>query len=149
EHFLRQIRPTHDAPPWKISEELRAELCARPWAGNVRELRNAVEHAAIVSRGGAIRPEHLPAPAPMSPAAPLPAGERTRAEVAGWTADEAERLAATDDPQLYERFLQLVEPPLLEAVLKHCNGNRAAAAQLLGLHRATLRQKMRRHGLSE
>ena len=37
----------------------------------------------------------------------------------------------------------------LQAVLLHCEGNRAAAAHLLGLHRATLRQKMRRHGLSE
>ena len=76
-------------------------------------------------------------------------GDRTREEIAGWTADEATRLGNGDDPQLYERFLQLVEPPLLEAVLRHCHGNRAAAAHLLGLHRATLRQKMRRHGLSE
>jgi len=149
EHFLRQIRPAHDAAPWRIPEDLRAELCARPWVGNVRELRNAIEHAAIVARGGEIRPEHLPPPAPKSPTAPLPVGDRTREEIAGWTADEATRLGEGEDPQLYERFLQLVEPPLLEAVLRHCNGNRAAAAHLLGLHRATLRQKMRRHGLSE
>ena len=57
-------------------------------------------------------------------------------------------LARSDDPQLFERFLQLVEPPLLEAVLRSVGGNRAAAAHLLGLHRATLRQKMRRHRLS-
>jgi two-component system nitrogen regulation response regulator GlnG len=149
EHFLRQIRPANESAPWKIPEELLAELRARPWVGNVRELRNAIEHAAIVARGGEIRPEHLPPPAPTSPAAPVSVGERTREEVAGWTADEAVRLGAGDDPQLYERFLQLVEPPLLEAVLRHCHGNRAAAANLLGLHRATLRQKMRRHGLSE
>jgi two-component system nitrogen regulation response regulator GlnG len=149
QHFLRQIRPAHDTAPWRIPEELRAELCARPWAGNVRELRNAIEHAAIVARGGEIRPDHLPPPAAKSPTAPLPIGDRAREEVAGWTADEAARLGEGEDPQLYERFLQLVEPPLLEAVLRHCNGNRAAAAHLLGLHRATLRQKMRRHGLSE
>jgi DNA-binding NtrC family response regulator len=149
EHFLRQIRPAHDAAPWRIPEDLRAELCSRPWVGNVRELRNAIEHAAIVARGGEIRPEHLPPPAPKSPTTLLPVGDRAQEEVAGWTADEAARLGEGEDPQLYERFLQLVEPPLLEAVLRHCNGNRAAAAHLLGLHRATLRQKMRRHGLSE
>src|SRR5262245_33272247 len=149
EHFLRQIRPAQDTAPWRMPEELRAELCSRPWVGNVRELRNAIEHAAIVARGGEIRPEHLPPAAPKSAGAVIPAGERAREEVAGWTADEAARLEAGEDPQLYERFLQLVEPPLLEAVLRHCSGNRAAAAHLLGLHRATLRQKMRRHGLSE
>jgi two-component system nitrogen regulation response regulator GlnG len=112
-------------------------------------LRNAIEHAAIVARGGEIRPEHLPTPAAMSPGAPVSTADQAREHVSGWTADEAARLATADDPQLYEKFLQLVEPPLLAAVLRHCGGNRAAAAQLLGLHRATLRQKMRRHGLSE
>lgn len=149
EHFLRQIRPPQEGAPWKISDELRAELCARPWAGNVRELRNAVEHAAIIARGGEIRPEHLPRPAPLAHAAPASTIDVAQREISDWATGEAAILAAADDPQLYERFLQLVEPPLLEAVLRHCGGNRAAAAHLLGLHRATLRQKMRRHGLSE
>ncbi|MGE5195348.1 MAG: sigma-54-dependent transcriptional regulator [Deltaproteobacteria bacterium] len=149
EHFLRQIRPAQDAAPWKIPDALRVELCARPWAGNVRELRNAIEHAAIVARGGEIRPEHLPSPVSMSSAAQVTSADRAREVIAGWTTDEAADLGTADDPQLYERFLQLAEPPLLEAVLRHCAGNRAAAAHLLGLHRATLRQKMRRHGLSD
>jgi DNA-binding protein Fis len=58
--------------------------------------------------------------------------------------------AAGDDPetaQIYERFLQRAEPPLLRAVLDACDHNRAAAAQLLGMHRTTLRQKMRRYGI--
>ena len=46
---------------------------------------------------------------------------------------------------LYERFLAMVEPPLLRAILEQCRGNRAAAAQLLGIHRATLRQKLRKY----
>ena len=149
EHFLTQIRPLRDAGPWKIPDALRAELCDRPWAGNVRELRNAIEHAAIVARGGEIRPEHLPPPASLSSAGPASVADRAREVIAGWTSDKAADLGTADDPQLYERFLQLVEPPLLESALRHCRGNRAAAAHLLGLHRATLRQKMRRHGLSE
>ena len=49
---------------------------------------------------------------------------------------------------LYERFLELVEPPLLRAVLlERCRGNRAAAAQMLGIHRATLRRKLRQYGI--
>jgi len=149
EHFLRRIAPPQEGAPWRISDAAQTELCSRTWVGNVRELRNAVEHAAIVARGGEIRPEHLPRPAPLSKGAPESPGDRAQQEISRWTADEAETLAQAEDPQLYERFLQLVEPPLLDAVLRHCGGNRAAAAQLLGLHRATLRQKMRRHGLSE
>ena len=148
-HFLGQVGPAHDGGPWRLSEEARGELCSRSWAGNVRELRNVIEHAAIVARGGEIRPEHFPLSAPLAGAASMRPAERAQEEILGWTADAVRELAASDDPQLYERFLQLVEPPLLEAVLRHCDGNRAAAAQLLGLHRATLRQKMRRHGLGE
>jgi two-component system nitrogen regulation response regulator GlnG len=149
EHFLMQIVARRDAVPWTLSEEARRELRARHWAGNVRELRNALEHAAIVARGGEIRVEHLPHPSPLAASSPPTPGERTIRDVAAWTAHEAAQIACTDDPQLYERFLQLVEPPLLQEALRHCDGNRAAAAQLLGLHRATLRHKLRRHGLSE
>ncbi len=43
---------------------------------------------------------------------------------------------------LHERLLKVVEPPLFDVVLRHTLGNRAAAAELLGLHRATLRKKL-------
>ena len=39
-------------------------LESRPWHGNIRELRNALEHAMILARGGPILPEHLPPPTP-------------------------------------------------------------------------------------
>ena len=48
---------------------------------------------------------------------------------------------------LYERFLELVEPPLLRAMLEQSRGNRAVASERLGIHRATLRQKLRRYGI--
>ena len=61
-----------------------------------------------------------------------------------------ETLVATttgEESPLYERFLALVEPPLLRVVLERCQGNRAAAAQRLGIHRATLRQRLRKYGI--
>ena len=49
--FVRPIRRLGD----------RAAAIARgDWFGNVRKLRNAIEHAMILARGGAIAPEHLP-----------------------------------------------------------------------------------------
>jgi two-component system nitrogen regulation response regulator GlnG len=53
-----------------VSAAAMEELIQRPWYGNVRELRNAVEHALIVAQGDAIRPEHLPPALPqVAPAA--------------------------------------------------------------------------------
>ena len=48
------------APP--ISPEAMAGLTARPWPGNVQELRNLMERAALLTSGGEIRPEHLGEP---------------------------------------------------------------------------------------
>ncbi len=60
EHFFRRARPGN-ASLAPLGDDVLHELCRRPWTGNVRELRNAIEYAAIVARGDRIRKEHLPA----------------------------------------------------------------------------------------
>lgn len=57
EHFLQRIGypPEH----CKIDAELVEALQGRPWRGNVRELRNAVEHASVVARGRKLTTRHL------------------------------------------------------------------------------------------
>jgi two-component system nitrogen regulation response regulator GlnG len=148
EHFLRQNRPATRGGELRLAAETVDELVSRSWPGNVRELRNAVEHAAIVARGGEVRCAHLPDPALVNVSSLATPAERVQRHLAEWAAQIALEQNSSDDPQVYERFLELVEPPFLEALLKRCGQNRAAAAHLLGLHRATLRQKLRRHGIS-
>lgn len=48
---------------------------------------------------------------------------------------------------LYARMLREIEPPLLREVLAWCDGNQTRAAETLGIHRATLRKKMREFGI--
>jgi len=52
-----------------------------------------------------------------------------------------------DTTNLYRQVLDEVERPLLEAIMKHTRGNQSKAAICLGLNRATLRTKLKRHGL--
>ncbi|HID23692.1 MAG TPA: sigma-54-dependent Fis family transcriptional regulator [Planctomycetaceae bacterium] len=132
--------------PKRFSEAALRELMARPWYGNVRELRNAVEHAAVLSRTAEIGPESLPEPLAMSARGQKSCEQVCRRAAARWLVAAAEK-RADGEPALYRRFLELVEPPLLEAALKLCAGNLAAAARLLGIHRATLRHKLRRYGI--
>ena len=140
EHFLAQFgHPTDQLVPETIEE-----LMARPWYGNVRELRNAIEHATIVARHGTILPSHLP------PAVPRPlTGERndphdleTRLQtmIGEWARLRAARPEAAGT--LHERLLELVERPLFTAVLEQVQGNYRAAAERLGIHRTTLRRKI-------
>lgn len=50
---------------------------------------------------------------------------------------------------LHGLVLSEVEPPLLRAVLDHCQGNQTRAARLLGVNRATLRKKLLHYGISQ
>lgn len=143
EHFLRQSSLAGAGTPG-LSGEVLAELDARPWAGNVRELRNAIEHAAIVARGRSIRPEHLPSPVAGASTPRSPVGHEIHEQVTQWARQAA---TGSDDTPLYERFLAVVEAPLLRVVLAQCGGNRAAAAEKLGIHRATLRERLRKYGI--
>ena len=145
-HFLQ--RATAGGATKEFSPAALCELGARSWPGNVRELRNAVEHAALMTGSSTIEPTDLPAPEVTAGGRDVSAVEPLLREATRWIED---RLSQFDgdgaEASLYDDFLQAVEPTLLTAALEHCRGNRAAAARLLGLHRATLRQKLRSHGL--
>lgn len=145
EHFLEKT--TGGAQAKQFTAEAIQELRSRPWFGNVRELRNAVEHAAIVARGERIDPEHLPKDTSTRSPVEGSLERRLQKSTSTWAAGQLPSTdGACDEIALYERYLQIVEPALLRTVLEHCGENRAAAARLLGIHRATLRQKLRRYG---
>jgi two-component system nitrogen regulation response regulator GlnG len=139
ERFLQRARLAARRPS-RFSDSALAELCRRRWPGNVRELRNAVEHAALVARGETIEPEHLPPPLELASDSLDPAGQ-LRDAVRRWVSHQ---LAQDESPaHLHEQLLSQVEPPLFDAVLALTANNRAAAADILGIHRATLRKKLR------
>ncbi len=148
-HFLH-LAAGKSAQP-QFADGFLEALQQRPWAGNVRELRNAMEYAALLARSGPLRAEHLPPPLPVPSAtsrAQTSADQVIAQGIHDWVAQVADQItefgAATD---LYDRLLGVIEPPLLQAILARCSHNRAAAAHKLGLHRGTLRQKLRRHGI--
>ena len=78
DYFLDQLAARQNCPRPAISEAAIAELKGRPWFGNVRELRNAIEHGMIMARGGMIAVEHLPAPMLPATAGGLQAMQRKK-----------------------------------------------------------------------
>jgi two-component system nitrogen regulation response regulator GlnG len=156
DHFVQQFAPSAGSAS-RVSQAALESLLSRPWHGNVRELRNAIEHGLILARGGAILPEHLPAPLPSptvdqraeataAPAAsPISPADELLNRIAAWA---QERLRGGDASGLYDEFLSLVEPPFLEAALKRHHGQCAAAARVLGIHRTTLKKKLDDYGIA-
>ena len=77
--------------------------------------------------------------------------EKIASIVRNWLRDELnESSTAENAPEfgmLYDDFLALVEPPLLAQLFEQLQYNRAATAARLGMHRSTLRQKMRKYDI--
>jgi two-component system nitrogen regulation response regulator GlnG len=146
-HFLRLATGAESSK--RLTKAAITELMSRPWHGNVRELRNAVERAAVVARGDEVEPEHFPRPSVVLTAAHPTVDVQLGRLTADWAAQQPLEAADNAPGDLYERFLRLTEPALLKAVLSQCGDNRGVAARILGIHRATLRQKLRDHGLDD
>jgi two-component system nitrogen regulation response regulator GlnG len=139
-HFLALRTPPRRESPI-LSGEAAALLQAYAWPGNVRELRNAVEHAAVASGGGPILPAHLPEsvrrgtrkPAADGPSALDAAVERF--------------LDALPSGSSYSDVMKCLEDAAIRRALAEAGGNQSVAAERLGLHRNTLRNKLRDLGL--
>lgn len=140
EYFLDRLAAKNRCARPILTADALGLLESRPWYGNVRELRNALEHALLLARGGPLCEEHFPPPTP----APHDAGATREAAIAAMITAWAEQqfAANADAGDLYERLMRLVEPPLFRAVLRRNRGQFSAAAKQLGLHRVTLRRKM-------
>ena len=155
----------------RFSDGALAALAGYAWPGNVRELTNLVERLAVLNPGGLVRLEDLPAryrahvppgtepqlvlpavpaPAPV-PATPAPPPAQLPAVAA------AAPGAATPPPatpgMLPEAGLDLrehmaqIELQLIREALERTQGVVAHAAQLLGLRRTTLVEKLRKYGI--
>ncbi len=142
QYFLESLSAAGGSPPPPLAGETLKALEGRPWYGNVRELRNALEHATILARGGPILPEHLPPPTPPGSDSSQTREAMLAAMIRDWAHRQLQDPAVTGG--LYDRLLRIVEPPLLETVLQRHNGQFLAAARELGLHRVTLKRKMSR-----
>jgi DNA-binding NtrC family response regulator len=108
-----------------FTPEALALLSEQPWRGNVRELRNAVERAALHAAGGRLGVEHL---AVDQAAQALPG--------------TSEPLLAPDDFRL-----KSMEEALIRRALEATQGNRSHTARLLGVNRTTLYNKLRTYGI--
>jgi len=119
--LFTELRTELPESPGEISSEALERLLSYPWPGNIREMRNVLERALIVSHGAErLGPEHLPA------------------EVGRRAAPASDHQPAT---------LAEVERRHIERTLRRHGGNRTRAAEELGISRATLINKIKVYDL--
>ncbi len=122
-----------------ISRAALARLAAYDFPGNVRELRNLVERACILSSRGELQPEDFSGLA--HPSAPSADGGSAQDPRASWVESLPERLDLRATTEALER-------DLIVRALAHAEGNQAQAARALAVSRSDLSYKLRKHGLS-
>jgi DNA-binding NtrC family response regulator len=132
-HFLRRFYPGR-VPPG-ISPRAWSAMMEYAWPGNCRELAHAVERAVVLSHGSEIDVAHLPA------------------DVANAAREQAEKKAGT--APLTAGILPLsaaikeFEREHLVRALRLAQGSKVQAAELLGITRKTLTDKVRAHGITD
>ncbi len=138
EYFIgRHLNSSHP----NITDEFWAEIEKQTWPGNIRELRNAIDHAVVLSRGGPLVAAHLPQwPVDIAPGEE--SCDQLQLAIAAWVQRQLSDSQTDGVNDLYRRFSSIADTALLNEVLSHTQQNRSAAAKLLGLDRATLRTKL-------
>jgi DNA-binding NtrC family response regulator len=126
EHFLSRRRYRKNTTPPRITDEALEQLMAYDWPGNVRQLENTIERAMVLSQNELITLDHVL----------IPSGER-----------EQHALLSTAVRELLHQgykladILDVVQREAIQIARQQHEGNRNAAARMLGVDEKTLEEQ--------
>ena len=124
-----------------LSDDARAWLTSHDWPGNIRELRNACERAVLLAPGSVIEKSHLVIDEPKSRTQTSPGRFRS-------PTTPPPGMVPSDMPtQVRATVAELEKQRILEALDK-CAGNQTRAAELLGISRRTLINRLDEYGIA-
>jgi DNA-binding NtrC family response regulator len=126
--FLQEFAQERGKELERFADDVLERFDAYPWPGNVRELRNAVERAVLFSKGRLVTVEDLPAS--------LGAGSLP-----------AQQPMPTREAVPLQRAVERAEIEAIRAALEATGGRRSEAAEILGVSRKTLWEKMKNYSV--
>ncbi|MDA1015110.1 MAG: sigma-54 dependent transcriptional regulator, partial [Planctomycetota bacterium] len=157
-HFLALANEELEQDVQSVAPETLDLLCRFEWPGNIRELQSVLKQAVLNATGSILLPDFLPdivreslAKAFTNPVESTELDAARDETTTGGASVEWDRyteeqlLIGTDS--LYDDVLALIEKRLISRVLRHTEGNQAAAAKILGITRATIRNKIKQRGI--
>jgi transcriptional regulator with PAS, ATPase and Fis domain len=137
ENLSEDIARRSGLPARSLSPEALALLAQQPWPGNIRELRNTLEQAALMTDDLVLEARHFGLPG-AGPAAAV------RAVAAQPALPAAVATAAPAGPALLAAQVAALEREAIATALRQCHGNRVRAARQLGMSRAALYDRLAR-----
>jgi DNA-binding NtrC family response regulator len=133
-HFLNKYARPNE-PPKKVSPEAMERMLAYRWPGNIRELENAIERAAVTTIGDTITSENLP-PRVVGGSAPQ---EKPKFEI-----DLKHPL-----PHYLKLATEEIEKEYIAKALEKTRGNVGRCAELCGLSRRSISGKISQYGIDK
>ncbi len=122
-HFVKKFCEKHKKNLLKVNSDVMNYLINYPWPGNIRELKNAIERAVLLSQGEELEVKHLPFTVQVF------SRQREKIEIeVGTSMEEAEKI-------------------IIEKTLKAVNGHREKAANILKISRRTLQYKIKQYNI--
>ena len=136
DHFINKFAKMLNKPDLRISGEALRFLVGLPWEGNVRELENTIERAAILCSGNVIKTEDVHPDVTSSK------------EAANWSPDvNFEKFIPSNLP--LPEVLSGVEEQMVKRALADANYVQARAAESLGITKSLLQYKMKKYNLQK
>jgi len=136
EHFINKFAKMLNKPDLRISGEALRYLVGLPWAGNVRELENTIERAAILCSGDLIKSEDVHPDTVSSK------------EETYWTPDvDFEEFLPANLP--LPEVLSGVEERMVKRALEDADYVQTRAAEALGITKSLLQYKMKKYNLQK
>jgi two-component system nitrogen regulation response regulator GlnG len=136
-HFAAKYGEQLRGRPLTLARDTEPLLLAHSWPGNVRELQNVIQRVLLSLPGNRITARDI---GPL-----LPAGAVRERGLTGFVDGFLE--GPEPEGGRYQAALAAVEAPLISAAMDRTKGNQLKAAELLGMNRNTLRERMRALGL--
>jgi two-component system nitrogen regulation response regulator GlnG len=144
QHFLRQFSRELGKEVTDADDEAKRLLSNYQWPGNVRELQSVLKQAILHTTGPILQADSLPDGLRAAKQQDVPKNDNFSLD---W--DRFIRQRLRDQSQdLYAESLQLLERYLLTLVLRETRGNQVKAANILGVTRGTLRNKLKALGIT-
>lgn len=131
--FVETLCKEFGLPTCSLAPDGLDALRQYPWPGNIRELRNVLERAVMVLDGDVLHARHLGLERDVT--GPQP------------SEDDSEAPASLRLEDTRRRRFDHVEREHIERVLRIAGGSRSRAADLLGISRSTLYEKLKRYNL--